>query len=904
MSQELLYTSAPNGLKPGSRGFCTVLSTQGMPAPLATAVEGLSGYRPVFSPSDERARQNPVVFAHFKLQAAGKSWHVLSRVSDYALDYSGRPNKLAHHVIIDKSSERLSAGPAALLAQPGFMRTEWQGEPKVVALKPVTREPEERTGICVNWQAATGDAGWAGVIAESFLANPDRLVIVLFQPGQSVLPLFEEAVSLLPPDKRWNVTFSTYFTGLLPGTTCNWRGILSDTKEATDSKRFVDALRIDLNQPPPFPEGTGELVEAARTGVRPRHALLNLGMTISGNVPSQGDVYFESVNEDLEPLAEFDGKRARLVSAPPQRKLKDPPRLAKRTRPKIWRSLLMIAAASVSILMFVGYQRLTTTKIVVVEDLNSKTRDAVDSTAVNSSAPPPIAREAQNEQGDVAATGMSAGGATDEPPASGKGTEDMPVESQVLAGSDSRNGDKPNQDNSSGSSVSPQLQGADERHQEIDPRIVFEQLGVNTDIVLISDVHFKFKDRKTFFDNLFELNMLKPDSVNSFKSKYTSFPPLVSVCVPSFMVDIKISKPGSKENKQLRRVYDGRDEARDLFFVTLNNVNKDVFSYGLQIKSGAEILQVCAFDIVDPNGKGALLRRVFFVDPRKSQPDGQSLLDGVKFVSAINRAIVPVEQLRASFVLNSSNQLYEFDSQPFRAGATGSEAEIKLSLPAFESEVLPICKQLGIKQPVVGATFKALRPENANDDKAGSKTMVFELRSSMREGGRDVLKSVEEAIISEANEIDQFHRFVKVESSKSQYAMELRDKCQGLVGKIVKADSSEIPPIELERITELVNKLQIMAAEERKRLTESASECEGFSTYISKIGRLLQELSNKKDAFDKLRAKIHSLKLSNLKVWCDLVRLGANEPPDFKLVFIDYHGQSNVLKSSAAEVPK
>lgn len=303
MSQELLYTSAPNGLKPGSRGFCTVLSTQAMPAPLATAVEGLSGYRPIFPPSDERSPQNPIVYAHLKLQAAGRSWDVLSRIADYGLDYSGRPNKLAHHVIIDKSNEKLSAGPAALLAMPGFMRTEWQGEPKVVGLKPVTTEPEARDGVCVNWQEATGDAGWAGVIAESFLTNPDRLVILFYEPGQSVLPLFEEAISLLPPDKRWNVTFSTYFTGLLPGTTCNWRGIISGTKEANESKRFIDALRIDLNQPPPFPEQTGDLVEAARTGERPEVSSVSIQPDhLSEGVEGQdvNDVIFSELpNEEI-----------------------------------------------------------------------------------------------------------------------------------------------------------------------------------------------------------------------------------------------------------------------------------------------------------------------------------------------------------------------------------------------------------------------------------------------------------------------------------------------------------------------------------------------------------------------------------------------------------------------------
>ena len=47
MAWELVYTSAPHGLAEGSRGFCTVAATAGMPASLIPRVEALSGYRPM-----------------------------------------------------------------------------------------------------------------------------------------------------------------------------------------------------------------------------------------------------------------------------------------------------------------------------------------------------------------------------------------------------------------------------------------------------------------------------------------------------------------------------------------------------------------------------------------------------------------------------------------------------------------------------------------------------------------------------------------------------------------------------------------------------------------------------------------------------------------------------------------
>ncbi len=270
MSQELLYTSAARGLKPGSRGFCTVLTTQGMAAPLTTALEGLSGYRPVYPTGDARADRNPVVYSHLKLQSSGRAVNVLSRIADFGLDYSQRANKLAHHVVLDRT-ELLPGGPANLLSMRGFMRDEWSGEPTVIALKPVKRETDPPSGVCRAWQELTGDAGWAGVLAESFLQAPDRLVVLLFAPGQDILPLFNEAISLLPVERRWDVTFSTYFTGLATGTTCTWRAIVQDSKDAHESLRFVNALRLDLTSRSLGRATGGPLVDAARSGSRPHN---------------------------------------------------------------------------------------------------------------------------------------------------------------------------------------------------------------------------------------------------------------------------------------------------------------------------------------------------------------------------------------------------------------------------------------------------------------------------------------------------------------------------------------------------------------------------------------------------------------------------------------------------------
>lgn len=263
MSQEILYTSAPQGLKPGSRGFCTVISTDGMAGNLAERLESLSGYRHAYRMHDPNAQRNPVNFAHVILTVGGSRFHVLSRIADYGQDYTGRSNKIAHHVALS-GNELRECGPAALLALDGFSRTDWDGELRVCPGGPAIPDIPDSPGICTSWQQAAGDAGWAGVLAESALGG-SRPMSVIFPPGTDTLALVTEAMRLLPPEKRWQVTFSTYFTKLPAGVNCHWRFLLDGTQEAAAIRRNPHAPLIDLSEIPERPAG-GELVEAARSG--------------------------------------------------------------------------------------------------------------------------------------------------------------------------------------------------------------------------------------------------------------------------------------------------------------------------------------------------------------------------------------------------------------------------------------------------------------------------------------------------------------------------------------------------------------------------------------------------------------------------------------------------------------
>ncbi len=266
MSQELHYTSVARGLKPGSRGFGTVAATASLPDSLADRLEGLSAYQAVFPPGDPSAGLNPVDFVHVRLSAGGQDVHVLSRIGPAGLDYSGRPNKYAHHIVLGPW-ERPEGGPAWLLSQPGFLQSAWEGEPRILAEGRPVPAGDRPAGIAQSWLSLTGDAGWAGVLAESFLADPRRPVFLVFRPGIELLPLFVEAIALLPSSRRWDVEFSTYLTNLPPGVSCTWRGVLEGSAQAKNARRLPNALIVDLCRPIAAAQG-GALVHLARTGER------------------------------------------------------------------------------------------------------------------------------------------------------------------------------------------------------------------------------------------------------------------------------------------------------------------------------------------------------------------------------------------------------------------------------------------------------------------------------------------------------------------------------------------------------------------------------------------------------------------------------------------------------------
>jgi len=259
MALELVYTSAARGLRAGTSGFCTVAMTKGMPPALVPRLEALGGYRP--GPGGD----GPEALCFWRVETATGIAHVLSVVGPAPPDHTARTNKIATYLVL--SPEELApAGPAAMLARAGLLRRSWSGAPAWIdepVRVPLDGDPAPRA--CAAWQAACGDAGWAGVLASSFLRDQSKPIHVIYRAGLEPLPLVDEAMRLLPDWVRWRATFSTYFLQPVAGTPCAWRFCLEGTA-AADAARQSKGLVIDLTRPiDAAPES--RFVRMARTGV-------------------------------------------------------------------------------------------------------------------------------------------------------------------------------------------------------------------------------------------------------------------------------------------------------------------------------------------------------------------------------------------------------------------------------------------------------------------------------------------------------------------------------------------------------------------------------------------------------------------------------------------------------------
>ena len=273
---ELIHTSVPQGLKENTSGFCSVAWTAGIPANLIPPLEQLSAYRALYPFGDFKYELNPVAIAYLRIRYGGNTLSILSRIASAGLDYSGRSNKIAHLILLEKNEIAApDFSPVALCRNHHTFFTEWNRPPEELPPRHIIA-PRELLRPAVNWGNLAGSPAWAGVIAENFLQNPSKSVYVEYPEGfstSSLLLLVAEITSLLTKEQETDFTFNTYFTSLPNGGACFLRFCPKGSPVLRSAERVASTPIIRLmekNRPLPEQENSFWGIYA-RTGTPPQN---------------------------------------------------------------------------------------------------------------------------------------------------------------------------------------------------------------------------------------------------------------------------------------------------------------------------------------------------------------------------------------------------------------------------------------------------------------------------------------------------------------------------------------------------------------------------------------------------------------------------------------------------------
>jgi hypothetical protein len=404
MAQELIYTSVARGLVAGTRGFCIAAASPGIDPRIKTVLESLSGYRHLNAPNGPPHPGNPTVYSHLIL-SSGQS--LLSRIADAGLDYSKRTNKLAHHIVAERG-DLLPCGPAAMLAESNNFPATFDGEPRNLSPRSLLQGAVP-TGKCTVWKRYAGDAGWAGQLAQSAATSSPIAHMIVVTPDMDAISLVSEALSLLPPAKRWNVSFSTFFTGLPVGIRCDWKFVMAGSAEhqqlmsssietidltqsmgqAPDSRCAADARNGTRQAATPSPAAA----TASTVSKVPTDAVAGLPPVPPARPPAPGMPKAVNPQGDAYRLAPFDSQikgRAKQIAAPPPVHL--PADKTKHSTGNGWMIVAALALSSILIISigFFGYVLLKDQdqdQAMIAINMPPATTDPLTSTVTTPAAP-------------------------------------------------------------------------------------------------------------------------------------------------------------------------------------------------------------------------------------------------------------------------------------------------------------------------------------------------------------------------------------------------------------------------------------------------------------------------------------------------------------------------------------
>ncbi len=268
MIVELIHTSLARGLDGGS-GYTVAGRTGGMPAAMSEALSRLSGLPPAWS---DATLEEKILCAFRRVECAGQSLSVLSRIAPSGMDYTGRANRLSHHRVID-ARVMSESDPAALLEDDALWRQEWVGAARELSggILPVRLARDDAP--LHTWEREFGDAGFAASVLDVIMKSGMGVWLVV--PAMSKrLRLAAELMSLMPQKQRWQFTFAT--RPVAPGSESSVKICFVDEREpelAAHNSASAWIFRVGAGALAARP--TGELAQRARHGRDHEHVNAN-----------------------------------------------------------------------------------------------------------------------------------------------------------------------------------------------------------------------------------------------------------------------------------------------------------------------------------------------------------------------------------------------------------------------------------------------------------------------------------------------------------------------------------------------------------------------------------------------------------------------------------------------------
>ena len=241
--------------------FTTVSYTEEIPQ------EALEALQQMECLADPASFSDPRILSARLFYCNGEVYPLLTHISPS----SDGEERVAHHLVF-RNEKELALCPGLA---PGILRcdnfcTNWELLPEKLPMRMHLKSRKRLAHRAYQWEALLGDAGWAGVIAERFLAAPENPLYLEYPPEfidcYGILELVNEVLFLLPPEERLKFTFTTEFTGEMIHCSCYLRAIPAGSPRLNEI-RNIDGVQI-LSQenstviPPEF--ANSPLVNAAR----------------------------------------------------------------------------------------------------------------------------------------------------------------------------------------------------------------------------------------------------------------------------------------------------------------------------------------------------------------------------------------------------------------------------------------------------------------------------------------------------------------------------------------------------------------------------------------------------------------------------------------------------------------